>query len=159
MKSYISKSIVLAMILLFMSGDHSTHEKFTDNAKISNAIPEGETTKGDLANGGSTYSMTPNGSVFLHRGPFSDNSSLIFNLDPYAVTRVSFINLDVGENYTVDWKHYASAELIETGSFNITVNDDVRDNNTYSFNVNISNIIQVHAVNVSISDSRYPFFL
>ncbi len=155
MKSYISKSIVLAMILLFVSGIHSTPEKFAENTKISNAIPEGETTKGDIPNGEfHTYWMTPNGSVYLHRGPFSDYSSLIFNLDPYAVTRVSFINLDIGENYTVDWKHYASAELIETGSFNITVNDDVRDNNTYSFNVNISNIIQLHAVNVSISDSN-----
>ena len=103
MKSYISKSIVLAMILLFMSGIHSTPEKFADNNSISNAIPEGETTKGDIDNGGYAYWMTPNGSVFLHRGPFSDYSSLIFNLDPYAVTRVSFINLDVGENYTVDW--------------------------------------------------------
>ena len=45
-------------------------------------------------------------------------------------------------------------KLIETGSFNITVSDDVRENNTHYFNVNISNIIQVHAVNVSISDSN-----
>ena len=44
--------------------------------------------------------------------------------------------------------------MIDTGSFNITVNDDERENNTHSFNVNISNIIQVHAVNVSISDSN-----
>ena len=154
MRSYISQGLVIAKILLFMSGIHSAPEQFAEDIQTSNAIPEGETRKGDIPKGTSTYWMTPNGSVSLERGPFSDYRSLIFGLDSYAVTKVAFINLEVGENYTVDWKHYASAELIETGSFNITVSDDVRENNTHYFNVNISNIIQVHAVNVSISDSN-----
>lgn len=148
------KILAFTIVLIFLLSLNPPSDSLYDDGIILNSIPDDETRKGDIPNGASTYWMTPNGSVSLERGPFSDYSSLIFGLDPYAVTRVAFINLDVGENYTVDWKHYASAELIETGSFNITVSDDVRENNTHYFNVNISNIIQVHAVNVSISDSN-----
>lgn len=147
------KILALTIVLIFLLSFNSSSDSLYDDGTILNSIPDDETRKGDIPNGASTYWMMPNGSVYLE-GAFGDTTSIIFNLDPYAVTRVAFINLDIGENYTVDWKHYASAELIETGSFNITVSDDVRENNTHYFNVNISNIIQVHAVNVSISDSN-----
>ena len=45
MRSYISQGLVIAMILLFMSGIHSAPEQFAEDIQTSNAIPEGETRK------------------------------------------------------------------------------------------------------------------
>lgn len=143
-----SKILALTIVLIFLLSLNSSSDSLYDNNNILNSIPDDETRKGDIDG----YWLMPNGSIQT-RG-LTEGYSLIFDSDEYAITKVSFINLDEGENYTVNWKHYASGEFLESGSFNITVTNSSSENTKYEFNISNSNTIQVHAVNVSIYDSN-----
>ena len=151
------KPMLMILLICMLSYSSSTGDELPADDIRYDSIPEGETTKGDITKGNSTatYWILPNGSVDIYRSiEYSDYGSLVFNQDGYAVVTVDPINLDVGENYTIIWKHYASAEMIDNGTFDISVTEEGRGNNSMQFNINISNTIQVHAVNVSISDSN-----
>ena len=148
------KILALTIVLIFLLSLNPSSDSLYEDGIISNSIPDDETRKGDVAkeNGG-VYWLMPNGSI-SSVSRLGEGYSLIFDSDEFVTKRVSFINLDEGENYTVNWKHYASGEFLESGSFNISVTDTSRENTTYNFDISNSNIIQVHAVNVSILDSN-----
>ena len=149
-----SKILALTIVLIFLLSLNQSSASLYDNNKILNSIPDDETKKGDVAkDGGGVYWLMPNGSIHTI-SRLGEGYNLIFDSDEDVTKRVSFINLDEGENYTVNWKHYASEEFLESGSFNITVTNSSRENTTYEFNISNSNIIQAHAVNVSILDSN-----
>tara|TARA_B110000914_G_C15458728_1_gene444710 strand:- start:200 stop:1138 length:939 start_codon:yes stop_codon:yes gene_type:complete len=148
-----SKILALTIVLIFLLSLNQSSASLYDNNKILNSIPDDETKKGDVAkDGGGVYWLMPNGSIHTI-SRLGEGYNLIFDSDEDVTKRVSFINLDEGENYTVNWKHYASEEFLESGSFNITVTNSSRENTTYEFNISNSNIIQVHLVNVSIYNS------
>jgi len=151
-----SEILALTIVLIILLSANSPSDSLYDDDIILNSIPDDENRKGDVCRlencSTGVYWMMPNGSV--QTSGLMEGYSLIFGSDEYAITRVSFINLDEGENYTINWKHYASEEFLESGSFNITITNTSSENTTYHFNISNSNIIQAHAVNVSILDSN-----